>query len=319
MVKKIDIEAMKKLLEKNNFKEVFKQLSNHLSADVKAKDLSNELIQHKGNYNSIQEKKRMRLLSHSEVFREESQLRIDLLHFIDLLFDTNHDTFPLRLKLGTDFEKFDSKRIEDVKKVVAIMLNMKVEEVIIESMESGSVILNMRLPKEKAKELKELFEKNDPRIAKLVEEFELTEVQVPKFKKAPLFDIQNIEALDSQDSSDEQLLNQIKKGDINAIKTLYEKYADSAIIYLTKQYEGDYNKAATLYNDTFIRVINSLENRDNDNLVFQSYLFMALKNRFRQDYWTNNGLKSRSISKEQLEEKVINKDKHQHKNINDEK
>lgn len=52
-------------------------------------------------------------------------------------------------------------------------------------------------------------------------------------------------------------------------------------------YNGDSHKAATLYNDTFINVINTLEKKNLEDIKYRNYLFSSLKKNFNQEYWKN--------------------------------
>ena len=76
--------------------------------------------------------------------------------------------------------------------------------------------------------------------------------------------------------SDLELLDNIYNSqDCNqkAIGELYDRYLPAACSYLMGMYNGDRERACTLYNDTFINVINFLETKeaikDNNDFNFK--------------------------------------------------
>ena len=87
------------------------------------------------------------------------------------------------------------------------------------------------------------------------------------------------------DMPDEALLGYCLAGNELAIEVLYNRYLATAISYLLGMYNGDRHKAESMYNDTFINIINFIkkENIDKD-FVYKYYLFGALKKNFNREY-----------------------------------
>lgn len=108
----------------------------------------------------------------------------------------------------------------------------------------------------------------------------------------------------TNDSDNEILIRIYNNRCEKSTKALYNRYYEGGYNYLLEMFDEDEHKAATTYNDTFIRVINALgrgeeKYRDEDNFNYKDYLFKSLDSSYRQDYWEKNGKQNKKPKNEE--------------------